>query len=160
MKRTLTFFVIMASLLGQAQTLADTITLTSTYKGFNFYQNGHKIKADHVLSLMESNDSAWDEFNSSREAYFFGNIFGILGSALVIYPFAKAAITNSSNYDPVFAGLCFLGISIPIFRSYNKKTISSIYLYNTGLKELYEKEEEIDVSFGTTPNGLGLKVRF
>jgi len=57
-----------------AQNIADTITLESSFKGYKFYYHGEQIKVKEVIKIMEVNDLALDEFNASREAYFFGNI--------------------------------------------------------------------------------------
>lgn len=145
---------------GNAQTIADTISLTTNFKGYQFIYKGEQIKAQQIFELMENNEIAWDEFNASREAYFFGNLFGILGSSLLIYPFIHSTIGNEPNYGPAFAGLCFIGISIPIFRSYNKKTISAIYLYNSGLKPPSNPAEGISLSLKNTKNGFGIVATF
>lgn len=142
-----------------SQGIADTISLSSDFKGFKFHHRGSEIKAKEVFALMENNELAYDEFNASREAYFFGNLFGVLGSGLIIFPFVQTAVSNDANYGPAFAGLCFLGISIPIFRSYNKKTVSAIYMYNSdlnGVKEIRDK----GMSLGISNNGFGLKYNF
>lgn len=145
--------------MGNAQTIADTITLTSDFKGFKFYCRGNELKAKDVFIQLENNEAAYDEFNASREAYFFGNLFGVLGSALIVFPFVQSMVSNDVNYGPAFAGVCFVGISIPIFRSYNKKTVSSIYMYNTGLKDA-NKDTGSSLSFGINNNGIGFSYSF
>jgi len=141
-----------------SQNVNDSILLQSTYKGFEFYSGGQKINTDQVFGLMENNDEAWEEFNASREAFFFGTVFGILGGALVVLPFAQSALGKKANYDPAFAGICFIGISVPIFRSHNKKTVNAIELYNSKLN--YHEDTNLDVSFGYAINGLGIKITF
>ncbi|MDA3891612.1 MAG: hypothetical protein PF517_08110 [Salinivirgaceae bacterium] len=160
MKSQLFLFFVIISYAVQSQNLADTIMLSTNLKGFQFIHQGNEIQAKEVFLLMEHDDLAYDEFNASREAYFFGNIFGIIGSGLIIYPFASSALGLEPNYGPAFAGICFIGISIPIFRSYNKKTISAIYLYNQGLSKPLEPELQGSLSLGATKSGISLLYTF
>jgi len=145
---------------GKSQTLADTLSLTTNFKGYQFIHQGKQIKADSVMALMENNELALDEFMASREAYIFGNVFAIIGSALIVYPFLSSALGNEPNYGPAFAGVCFIGISVPIFMSYNKKTESSINKYNNDLVTPPQPTIQSSLNFGTTPSGIGFSLSF
>jgi hypothetical protein len=134
--------------------------LETNFKGFQFTYLGEQVKPKRVMQILEVNELALDEFNSSREAYVFGNIFAVIGGALIVYPFANSAFGNETNYGPAFAGICFIGISVPIFRSYNKKTVSAISKYNHGLGQLPENKLQGQLYFGGTTSGLGFKYTF
>lgn len=144
----------------KAQFSTDTIALETNFKGFQFIYLGEQINAMRVMEILEVNELALDEFNSSREAYVFGNIFAMIGSALIVYPFVNSALGYKTNYGPAFAGVCFIGISIPIFRSYNKKTISSISKYNNGLGQIPANKIQGQLNFGGTSSGIGFKYSF
>jgi len=141
----------------KTQNLADTISLTSNFKGYLFIYRGEQIKTDRVMELMENNELALDEFMASREAYTFGNLFAIIGSGLIIYPFLSSVLGNEPNYGPAFAGVCFIGISVPIFISYNRKTVSSINKYNTDLAQPPQPTIQSSLNFGTCPSGIGFR---
>jgi hypothetical protein len=140
----------------KSQSLADTITLTTNFKGYIFMHKEQPIKAKKVMELMDNNDLAYDEFSESREAYFFGNLFAIIGSGLIVYPFLNSALGNEPNYGPAFAGVCFIAISVPIFKSYNKKTISAILQYNSDLAVPIDAEIQSSIQLGGTSSGIGL----
>jgi len=84
----------------------------------------------------------------------------MIGSALIVYPFVNSALGYEINYGPAFAGLCFIGISIPIFRSYNKKTVFSVIKYNSGLNQPTSSIRQPKLFFGSTTSGIGFKYSF
>ena len=143
-----------------AQQLADTITLDSNFKGYSFFYYGEQIRANKVMQIMENCEPAFEEFNSAHEASFFGNVFATIGTGLIIYPFVNLALGNKTNYGTAFAGICFVGISIPIFISSNKKTASSIIKYNNSLKNIGKSTSHRGLYFGTTSSGIALKYSF
>jgi len=142
------------------QPLADTLSITATFKGYKFHYKNQEIKPNQVFQIMENNDIAYEEFNASREAYFFGNVFAIVGSALIVYPLINSALGNKANYGSAYAGVCFIGISIPIFRSYHKNTVSSIKKYNDDLPKPLKSDKETSVSIGASSTGIGFKILF
>ncbi len=160
MKVLIFLIVLISSMMAKAQNVSDSIILEDGFRGFVYLYKGESVNTKKVFILMESNDLAYDEFSSARDAYVFGNVFAMMGCVLIIYPFVNSAIGNDPNYGPAFAGVCFIGISIPIFRSYNRKTISSIVKYNEGLTLPPSIDNTSGFYLKNTQNGIGIVYNF
>ncbi|MBI9067458.1 MAG: hypothetical protein JEZ09_09215 [Salinivirgaceae bacterium] len=141
-----------------SQQLADSISIESTFKGYKFYFRGEEIKAKKVSAIMEYNYDAFDTFESSREAFFFGNMFAMFGTGMIIFPFAASVSGYEANWGYAFTGAGFIGISIPIFISYHKKTASALRIYNIGIQT--KNKPQASLKFGATNAGMSLALKF
>lgn len=143
-----------------AQTPVDSILIEETLNGFNFYYHDQPIKTKQVAEIMEINFDAYDEFESGREALVFGNVFCIMGNALIAIPFITSVIGEDTNWGLAIAGTGFIGISLPIFKTYNKKTLNAVNIYNMGnpLPPLIEPQSSL--GFGATRHGIGFAYTF
>lgn len=144
----------------QAQTPVDSILIEETLNGYNFYYHDQLIKPKQVAEIMEINFDAYDEFESGREALVFGNVFCIMGTMLIAIPFVTSAIGEDTNWGLAIAGTGFIGISLPIFKTYNKKMRNSINLYNMGNPLPPLTEPESNLGFGATQHGIGFAYTF
>lgn len=158
------FIILISSLFlaiaAQAQTPVDSILIEETLNGFNFYYHGQPIKPKQVAEIMEINFDAYDTFESGREAMVFGNVFCIMGTALLAIPFVTSASGEDTNWGLAIAGTGFIGISLPLFKTYNKKMRNSVNLYNMGnpLPPLTDPQSKL--GFGTTQHGIGFAYSF
>ena len=157
MKR-LQFFIILVLLsVGVfSQALSDSIIIDETEFGFKFYYQNQAVKASEVSTLLESNFDIYDLYETGREARIFGSVFATIGTGLVAIPFVTALLGDKTNWAFTLAGTGFIGISIPLFRSYHKKTRSAIEQYNTNLNPPALKTDESGLSLGIGNNSLGL----
>lgn len=161
MKPLLTISIVLVILSSYSQNKSDSISYTESFFGYNFYFYNQKLNPNEVsLLLQEKNEWAFDEFESAREARFFGYIFASLGSALIIYPFATAIIEHDSNWAFTYAGVGFVGLSIPIFNSYHEKTRGAIKLYNESSTAQKTSKLKTNVDLSFSGQGLALRCRF
>ncbi|MGD9993861.1 MAG: hypothetical protein AB7S69_11220 [Salinivirgaceae bacterium] len=161
MKR-LQFFIafIILSVGTFSQALSDSIIIDETEFGFKFYYQNQPVKASEVSILLESNFDIYDLYETGREARIFGSVFATIGTGLVAIPFVTTLLGEKTNWAFTLAGTGFIGISIPLFRSYHKKTRSAIEQYNTNLNSPALRTQESSLSLGLNNNGLGLVWRF
>lgn len=142
----------------KSQTINDTISIVPTFKGHLFYHQNKEIKPKDLSLLMENHEEAFDLFESSREAYFFGNLFAILGTGLIVFPFAANAADHEVSWGYAFTGAGFLGLTIPIFRNYNKKSDEAIRLFNMQLQS--PQTPKTSLKIGASNNGIGMTLNF
>lgn len=143
-----------------AQFASDTISYSETLNGFNFSYLNQSISSKEVSSLIENNPDAYDAFESGREAKVFGYVFFTVGSSLILYPFITSIMGKETNWGFTIAGMGFVGLSIPIFNNYHKKTKQALELYNSSLSTPTGSLLNKSLNLGLTESGLGLSYRF
>jgi hypothetical protein len=161
MKQLTIIFWLFAVSLVQGQSLSDSILIEEALNGYNFFYHNLPIQANEVSQLLEElNYDAFDEFESAREASVFGNVFCVIGTTLIVIPFVTSALGKDTNWALTIAGTGFVGISIPIFKAYNKKTHNAIQMYNLGIQPKGTSLIQPEFGFGLTRSGVGLCLNF
>ncbi len=143
-----------------AQSALDTLSYSETLNGFKFSYMNQPISSNEVSALIENNLDAYDAYESGREAKVFGYVFFTIGSSLIVYPFITSVTGNETNWAFTFAGMAFVGLSIPIFNSYHKNTKKALELYNGSLNPPTGDLHSKSLNLGFTNSGLGLSYQF
>jgi hypothetical protein len=154
------WFLILLSIGTFAQTESDSLFIEETEFGLKFFYQNQPIKAHEVSILMVSDFEVYDLFETGREARIFGSVFATIGTGLVAIPFVTTLLGEKTNWAFTLAGTGFIGISIPLFRSYHKKTRSAVEQYNTNLNPPALNPDDSEVSIGLSNAGVGLMWRF
>lgn len=141
-----------------SQSLADTISIEYEITGHKYYYHNQPIKANDISLMIEKDFELYDLFETSREAFFFGKVFTVIGAGLLVVPFTQLGLNQKTQWGYALAGTGFIGISVPIFRSYHKKSQEAIRMYNM---KLYQKSSpKTSLRLGTSNSGLGLSLNF
>lgn len=149
-------FLILLSVGAFSQVVSDSIHIDETALGLKFYFQNQVIKDNQVSSLLETNFELYDLFETGREARVFGTVFATIGTGLLAIPFVTTLLGEKTNWAYTLAGTGFIGISIPLFRSYHNKTQSAIDQYNTHLSSSPKRNETSGLSVGVNNTGIGL----
>ncbi|MGE4289944.1 MAG: hypothetical protein AB7E36_14770 [Salinivirgaceae bacterium] len=160
--RRLQFFIFLVLLCDGvfSQVLSDSIIFDETEFGLTFYYQNEQVKASEVSALLEPDFDIYDLYETGREAHIFGSVFATIGTGLVAIPFITTLLGEKTNWAFTLAGTGFIGISIPLFRSYHKKTRSAIEQYNKNLKPPALNPDESGLRIGVSNTGVGLVWRF
>lgn len=120
-----------------------------------FYVNGNKMDNNQLLLMCEPNADAYNLMLDATDAKFFGKMFCVLGAGLVAYPFVSMIWEDKPMWEVAIGGCCLAAISVPLFHSYNKKSVEAWDMLN-GKVPTTETSLNINVS----NNGVGLCLRF
>ncbi|MDB5207372.1 MAG: hypothetical protein JWR72_2447 [Flavisolibacter sp.] len=141
-----------------AQKTDNSISMKSGFFGWQFYQNGQKLKVPEVAKMMESNPQAYTYIQSARTNNTWASIIGTIGGFMVGYPLGQAAGGGNANWTVAGIGGGLIIAAIPISIKANKQAKNAIAAYNEGLRSTSFRKAEFD--FGFTGNGIGLTVHF
>ncbi len=144
----------------QAQSSNDSILIEETLNGFNFFYQNQSINQRKLAKILEYDFEIFDTFESGREAKVFGNVFCVIGTTLIVIPFVTSAMGKETNWALTLAGTGFIGISIPLFKTHNKKINEAIQMHNSNLIKTTTYKFESQLGFGLTKNGLGISLIF
>lgn len=140
--------------------IADTLSITKTFTGNLYLYRGQEINPNDISFMLENYPEAFDLFESSRESRFFGNLFAILGTGLVVIPVALSFSSINVQWGYAYTGVGFLGLTIPVFKTYHKKSTEAVRLYNQAVQTPQKPAEITSYYFGATANGVGLQIKF
>jgi hypothetical protein len=160
--RLIAFFgLFIVAVAAKAQNIPDSISYLETLNGYRFIYLNQPTSTKEISAILENRcELAYDEFESGREACIFGYIFASVGTSLILYPFASVIANHEANWAFIYAGVGFVGLSVPIFNSYHKKTEDAINIYNQSVGSLGIKTPEPTLKLGLSTSGIGLAYNF
>jgi hypothetical protein len=144
-----------------AQNTNDSVFFTEKFLRYEFRYQNSPMSVNQISALLENNYEAYDLFETGREAKVFGIVFSGLGTTLILIPFVTSLTESSPNWAFTYAGMGFVGLSVPMFYSYHKKTEVALELYNSGLANPPKKTTQANtLNFGFTNSGIGMAFQF
>lgn len=157
MKTLITFLAILLSASSLIAQSKDTIEIKKGL-GTTFLYKGDKLNNKKLLSVLESNNTAYTELKSAQGSYTAGNICGFIGGALIGYQLGASIGGGKPNWAVAGVGGGFIVLGIPFSSSYLKKAKKAVAIYNGDVN----KTAKIKTEFlpAITSNGIGLLVKF
>jgi len=144
-----------------AQEPNDSIFFVEKLLSYEFIYQNAPLSVNETSALLEKNFEAYDLFETGREAKVFGFVFSGLGTTLILIPFITSLTESSPNWAYTYAGMGFVGLSVPMFYSYHKKTEAALELYNSELGNLpLESTQSKSINVGFTNSGFGVAIQF
>jgi len=141
----------------ESVTSNDSILL-GPKKGFPLSHHGENLNMKQLNELFANNPAAKTEFDIARTNQTFGMILGFAGGFMIGWTLGAAVGGGDANWFIAGAGVaCIIG-SIPLNSAFRKRTLNAVEIYNTGL--YHAETNRLRLDFSTTPNGLGLVLRF
>lgn len=128
-----------------------------------FYLDGQRISLHSTKLLMEDNSFASQLFSKGVSQRTTANILGFSGGFLIGWPIGQAIgkSRKEPNWILAFAGLGGITIGYMLDSASQKKFNSALDFYHgTFDEESLEKENQYNLLFGFTQNGLGATLYF
>lgn len=124
-----------------------------------FYQNGKKLKAKDLKSLMKDNSEALALLKSAKSNYTWATILGAAGGGLVGYPLGTAAGGGDAKWEFAGAGAALILVAIPILNNYNKKSKEAVELYNSSTPKVSSNFQPT-FNFNIKGTNMGISMNF
>lgn len=137
----------------------DSITLKSTFGGYQVFQGEKQLNMTQLSNLLASNEVAFSKLKSAKSTNLIASILGGVGGYLIGYPIGTALAGGQANWKMAGIGAGLAVIAIPISISANNNIKNAIKIYNGSLRtsSFFEKSE---LKFAMTENGIGLVLNF
>ena len=163
MKKNILLGLFFLSLISFTYAQSDTLISNDSIhlgpkKGFPLTHQGETLNTKQLGELFAKNPLAKAEFEIAKTNQTFGLILGAAGGFMFGWTLGTALGGGEANW--LIAGVgaaCIIG-SIPLSSAFRRRTLNAVEIYNTGL--YHEESTQIKLDFRTTPNGLGLVLRF
>lgn len=123
-----------------------------------FQQNGINLTPNQLMSITKSNPAAYAEMKKANSNYVASLFFQIPGGFLIGYPIGTAIGGGDPNWTMAAIGAGLVIVAIPLVSGYNRHATNSVRIYNKGFKS--SSMPAMSMSFGTTANGIGFRVKF
>lgn len=145
-------------------TLADTLTIeTDLLKYPRIMWKGLPMKAAEVRALFADNPSALRHFKTASDLNQINGILGVITGAILGWELVDVGLFNNDINKPMcwiaagsFAGA--LGVNIAI----NNHCRKAVKAYNSTIEQMAspQKKDDLSLSLGVVPGGVGLRVSF
>lgn len=157
MKKLLFVFALIIT--SSATLNAQKIEVKKVFGGYTFSQNEKILNLNQLSELMKNNKQAFDLVKSAKTNQTWGMILGGVGGALIGFPVGTAIGGGDPEWALAGAGAALIVATIPIIKSFNKKTKKAVDLYNADLPSVsYQFQPEFNLNFRGT--GLGITMSF
>lgn len=140
-----------------AQNQSDSIEIKRS-AGVKYFQNGYPLTQKQVLSIMKTDDVAYNEMQIARERSINAIVFGAAGGFLVGYQLGKLIADGYPKLVWIGVGSALILISVPITGASYKHAKNAVDFYNSGIKQT--AFHKVEYRIGLNENGLGIKMRF
>jgi hypothetical protein len=137
----------------------DTIVTKKVFGGYQFYQNEARLTMGQMVRIMKPNDMAYEEIKSAQTNNTISTVLGGVGGFMFGWSVGTALGGGEPNWTLAGIGAGLAIISIPLSKKSANQAISAVRLYNEGMltSSVYGKP---NLLLGTTPDGVGLTLRF
>ena len=132
--------------------------MTGGFFGWQFRQNGEKLKLSQVSDLMASNEQAAAYLRSARSNSTLASVIGGIGGFLVGYQLGASAGGGNANWTVAGIGGGLIVGSIPLSIKAGNQARKAVEAYNEGARSTSLRRTEI--SFGLTDDGVGVSLHF
>ena len=158
MKRVIIIAVALISCFNfYSQNQTDSIQVVKKL-GTVFQQNGKTLNIAQIESITSVNPQAAKEMKIAKSNYTFSTIFGGIGGGLIGYPIGTAIGGGEPNWTLAGIGAGIALLSIPFSIGSAKHTKNAVQIYNKGLQ--HSSLPNMEVRFGSTQNGVGVRITF
>jgi len=140
-----------------AQNQSDSIEIMRS-AGVKYFQNGYHLTQKQVLSIMKTDNVAFNEMQIAREKSISAIVFGTAGGFMVGYQVGKLIADRYPKLVWVGVGSVLILISVPISASSYKHAKNAVDFYNDGLKQT--AFHKVEYRIGLNENGIGLSLHF
>jgi len=142
-----------------SQTSDDTIKIKKVFGGYQFIQNGQKLRMGQLVTIMQPNEQAYKQIKSAQSNKTFADILGVIGGFLIGWPIGTAIGGGDPNWAMAGIGAGLIVVSFPLMSKANKWSIAAIESYNQSLKTgSIQKKPELHLAF--KGNSIGLSWSF
>ncbi|MEE4198774.1 MAG: hypothetical protein V2I54_14135 [Bacteroidales bacterium] len=141
------------------QTATDPITMKKVFGGYQYYQGEKLLTMNQLIKTVKPNEKAYKQIKSAQSTYTAGMIFSYAGGFMIGWPLGTALAGGEPNWTIAGIGAGLLVLTIPITKSYHKKTTKAVDIYNSGLtKSSFRENKTLRLSM--TGYGIGLTLHF
>ena len=120
------------------------------------WQNGTKLSADKVRSVMSGNSEALQQYNSGKSLYLAGQIIGYPCAFLFGWDLGTRLAGGEGNGTLLGVGAAGTVVGLIMMFSGESKIKTSVKLYNSKANNSVSYQ----IDFGFTQTGIGLCMRF
>lgn len=144
-------------------TLADTLAIeTDLLKFPRFTQNGLRLKERELKTLFADNPVAARHFRISSDLGRMAEILEFASGFILGWELANVGLFNKEFNTPLacigagsFVGALCLNIAV------NNQAREAVRAYNNGIESLVApRSNDLSLSIGATPGGVGIKISF
>ena len=137
----------------------DSITLKSTFGGYQVFQGEKQLNMTQLSALLESNKVAFNKLKSAQSTNVIASILGGVGGFMIGYPIGTAMAGGNPNWKMAGIGAGLAVISIPISISANNNIKNAVKIYNGSLRtsSFFEKS---GLKLAVIENGVGIVINF
>jgi len=139
----------------QQQTSIGTMQPELSYSD-GVWQNGTKLSADNVRSVMSGNSEALRQYNSGKSLYLAGQIIGYPCAFLFGWDLGTRLGGGEGNGALLGVGAAGTVVGLIMMYSGESKIKTSVKLYNSKVNNSLSYQ----IDFGFTETGIGLCMRF
>lgn len=162
MKRIITLTIILFSITIAAMAQTTPIKIDNSGMGTKFYQNNLRLNFQQLEQAVKTNPEALEKVKAAKGNNVLASIISIPGGFLIGYPLGQAMAGGEPNWLMAGIGAGLVLVSIPISLASKKRAIEGVEIYNSSLKDVSYKNATYkpEFSFGTTSEGVGVRMRF
>lgn len=162
MKRIIALTIIIFSITIAAMAQTTPIKIDNSGMGTKFYQNNLRLNFQQLEQAVKTNPEALEKVKAAKGNNILASIISIPGGFLIGYPLGQAMAGGEPNWLMAGIGAGLILVSIPISSAAKNRAIEGVEIYNSSLKDVSYKNDTYkpDFSFGTTSEGVGVRMRF
>lgn len=140
-----------------SQSQQDTILIRKKL-GTLYQLNGKNLTPKQLLAITQTNQQALEEMKIAKSNYDVGSVFSFVGGFLIGWPIGTAIGGGDANWVLAGIGAGVVLIAIPFSTAYTKHATNAVRIYNKSLQ--YSSRDRLNLKFGATQNGIGLRITF
>ena len=159
MNKSILLFSLLTFLTVSVFAQTDSITATKVFGGYKFEHQGQLVKPKAMLQIMAENQEALVYMKKAKSSYDISMVIGFSGGFLIGWPIGTAIGGGDPNWILAGVGAGLLVALIPISNAANANALKAVEIYNSSQKSAYF-HQGINLDFGITDNGIGMKLTF
>ena len=153
-------FILIIALFFLHSLLAQEIEMKLNLFGYNFVQNGEKLKWKELVKATESNIDASLLIKKAKSHNSISTFAAIVGGGLVGIPLGQSTTDRDPNWTFAYIGGGLIAIGIPFSLSAFNNVNKGVDKYNLALKSASSFEFKPKFKIVASGNGFGLSMNF
>lgn len=141
-----------------SQRNAESLTVKTSFFGWQFQHNGKKISPAAASELLLANDQSAAYMRSARSNNTMSQIVGSIGGFMVGYPVGTSMGGGKPNWALAGVGAGLIAVSVPFSIAANKNARNAVAAFNEPAQATSWKKPAFRLGF--TGSGMGVSMHF
>ncbi len=139
---------------------AQFISAEKKIGGYEFYQDGQRVKLKELVRIIDTNDEARSLMKMAQSEKVISSIIGYGGGFMMGYSLGSWVNRGELRWSVLGVGAGLALVSIPVSRGAYDKALRAVGIYDDALESSVFRKKKPELGLIVSGNGIGVAIAF